>query len=71
MSAYQGVLYLALQRLDRPLKEVLPSCTVPYRAEQLMRNRQVSDLELLSTELSRSLEGHGPGHCLPSSETFP
>ena len=70
MYAYQTVLYLALQRLDRPLKQVLPSCTVPFRAEQLIMNRQVSDMELLSTKLSRSLEGHSPGHCLPSSETF-
>lgn len=61
MSACQGVLYLALQRLGRPLKEILPSCAVPFRAEQLMRNRQVSEPELFSTELSRSLEVHGPG----------
>lgn len=61
MSACQGVLYLALQRLGRPLKGILTSCAVPFRAEQLMRSWQVNDLELSSTKLSRSLEVHGPG----------
>lgn len=61
MSACQGILYRALQRLGRPLKGMLPSCAVPFRAEQLMRGCQVSDLELFSTELGRSLEVHGPG----------